>query len=578
MAHDEHPGRPPPLSRAPSYLQFAPRRAIASFENLVVLANYEERLRGARMIVWRDRGEKPVELDDLWECLEHASRGAARAGGVGFAIRAGVNLILLLTRIKRIPKSQRLAVIQHALFGEDCFRFAGMLGSFVGLYKLILNALPILLPKPLPYDADDTPNFRASLRASAPKNLSAPDDPFVEGSSTDDANMLTVPRASRQARLSTNAQAHQQWVRKKTRRWYSILAGAIAGAVAVGFEKEGRRTTIAQQLFVRGLQGSYNTFSARSGYSLPHGDVLLFSLCCGQILYSFLIRPDTLPPAYVNWMSHACKVHPSAVSVNRDLVTEGHFKIPDLDYIINRKDIAPGNLTELLERKRLAQLPTPDFGTLVGPCATIHPRIESCTYVQLERFFVVVRWMLPIYGALTVIPMLLFKRKAVMREPVRMLVKALAGTVRSSSFLGVFVVLFQSFNCGKYNLYNLLTSFRSSPTPSLLSTLARFIPQKLVDVLIQKPSFWLGGALSGLSLFVEEAHRREELAMYVLPRGLEGAWGVLRDRGLVRGMGSAGDVLLTSIGMGMVMSIYQNDPQHLSGLVRRILYQFVGPN
>lgn len=37
-------------------------------------------------------------------------------------------------------------------------------------------------------------------------------------------------------------------------------------------------------------------------------------------------------------------------------------------------------------------------------------------------------------------------------------------------------------------------------------------------------------------------------------------------------------VQLTAIGMGMVMSTYQNDPHHLSGFVRRIMYQFIGPN
>ncbi len=68
-------GRPPAISRMPSYIQFAPKRAMTSFENLVALANYEERLREARKIVWRDRGEKPVELADLWECAEHAGRG-----------------------------------------------------------------------------------------------------------------------------------------------------------------------------------------------------------------------------------------------------------------------------------------------------------------------------------------------------------------------------------------------------------------------------------------------------------------------------------------------------------------------
>jgi len=575
MSNDTRRGKKmPSIPRAPSYLQFGPKRAIASFENLVVLANYEERLKDARKIVWRDRGEKPVELDDLWECAEHASRGGVRAGGVAFAIRAGVNLILLLTRIRRIPKAQRLSLIQHALFGEDCFRFAAMLGSFVGLYKLILNALPIILPHPTS-DNDLSCNFRAELLACKPKETS--NDPFVEVSSVDDVNVART-RAPRQARLSTTAQAHQQWVRKKTRRWYSILAGSVAGAAAVGFEKPGRRTTIAQQLFVRGLQGSYNAFSAKSGYSVPHGDVLLFSLCCGQILYSFLIRPDTLPPSYVNWMSHACKANPEGVSINRDLVLDGYFKIPDIDVLINRKDIAPGNLTELLERKRLAQLSSPIYGLPVAPCSAVHPRIDSCTYVQFERFFVVLRWMLPIYGALTLIPMVLFKPKMVMKQPVKMLVKAFLGTLRSSAFLGVFVTIFQTWNCSKYNLYTALTALRASPTTSLLSTLAQLIPQRLVDFLIRKPSFFFGGLLCGLSLFVEEKHRREELAMYVLPRGLEGAWGVLRDRGLIFGMGSAGDVLLTSLGMGMVMSIYQNDPQHLSGLVRRILYQFVGPN
>ena len=51
---------------------------MASFENLVSLVNYEEGLRGARRVVWRDKGEKPVEVDDLWECFEHAGRGGMR--------------------------------------------------------------------------------------------------------------------------------------------------------------------------------------------------------------------------------------------------------------------------------------------------------------------------------------------------------------------------------------------------------------------------------------------------------------------------------------------------------------------
>ena len=123
---------PPPVERKPSYIQFTPKRSIPSFENLVALANYEERLKGARKIVWRDRGELPVEIHDLWECLKHSTRGGLSefnrlasvrapnltifglgAGTLAFVIRAGVNFILLLTRLKRIKRYGACWCVRH---------------------------------------------------------------------------------------------------------------------------------------------------------------------------------------------------------------------------------------------------------------------------------------------------------------------------------------------------------------------------------------------------------------------------------------------------------------------------------
>jgi len=69
----------PESRRQPSYLTFTPRRsAIASFDNLVVLANYEEHLREARKMVWRDRGEPAIDIRDMHECLVHGARGGIR--------------------------------------------------------------------------------------------------------------------------------------------------------------------------------------------------------------------------------------------------------------------------------------------------------------------------------------------------------------------------------------------------------------------------------------------------------------------------------------------------------------------
>lgn len=154
-------------------------------------------------------------------------------------------------------------------------------GSFVALYKAILNTLPIGFP----------------ITPSSP--LSSPFEEDEREQEEPDGEALEIPLAQRQPRLSLSAQAHQEWLRKKTHRWHAVIAGAVAGAVAITFEKRSRRVNIAQQLFVRsvsvrrciacvmyaepscsGLQGSFNAFTSKRGIHIPHGDVLLFSLWC----------------------------------------------------------------------------------------------------------------------------------------------------------------------------------------------------------------------------------------------------------------------------------------------------------
>ena len=54
--------------------------------------------------------------------------------------------------------------------------------------------------------------------------------------------------------------------------------------------------------------------------------------------------------------------------------------------------------------------------------------------------------MLPIYGALHFVPAVLFKRKAFAEDPGKVLVRAGMGSLRSSAFLGVFVVIYQSLS------------------------------------------------------------------------------------------------------------------------------------
>ncbi len=180
----------------------------------------------------------------------------------------------------------------------------------MALYRIILNALPILLPANLPL-RKNLQNLFARLFTTEDEN----DNPFVDESpsSSSESSPQSLPYPlhispgdRREARLSSSAQVHQSWVRKKTRRWHSVLAGAVAGAVAVSFEKRSRQTVIAQQLFVRyvlqapyqfkwltlcllfgsGLQGSYNAYSEKRGFRIPHGEVLVFALAYELTLLS----------------------------------------------------------------------------------------------------------------------------------------------------------------------------------------------------------------------------------------------------------------------------------------------------
>lgn len=84
------------------------------------------------------------------------------AGGIAFAIRSGVNFILLLARIKSVPKcvyrgemnllrtlisfllfhrSYRFALIRQALLGAESWRFATMLGASGPSYRCMLGLI-----------------------------------------------------------------------------------------------------------------------------------------------------------------------------------------------------------------------------------------------------------------------------------------------------------------------------------------------------------------------------------------------------------------------------------------------------
>jgi hypothetical protein len=75
---------------------------------------------------------------------------------------------------------------------------------------------------------------------------------------------------------------------------------ASASFLCVGVE---RRRTVALYVFARAVQSSYFASKARGwfhfwGSSWEHGDSLLFILSTAQIMYAYVMSPNTLPYGY----------------------------------------------------------------------------------------------------------------------------------------------------------------------------------------------------------------------------------------------------------------------------------------
>lgn len=196
---------------------------------------------------------------------------------------------------------------------------------------------------------------------------------------------------------------------------------------------------------------------------------------------------------------------------------------------------------------------------LADSSSLLHPWVDSCIDCNFRRFFTRFRFMLPVYGALHLIPMLVFRRHQVAKEPLRMLLKAGWGITRSCSFLGIFVVIYQSLFCMRSQVMD------SKLTPGWLQAILR-----------RKENFWLIGFMTCFSLFAEEKRRRAELAMYCLPRALESAWSVARRRAWVP-IVPFGETMLGAAAMAMIMDSYKHQPKAMSGIVRNLMYQLVGP-
>ena len=106
---------------------------------------------------------------------------------------------------------------------------------------------------------------------------------------------------------------------------------------------------------------------------------------------------------------------------------------------------------------------------------------------------------------------------------------------------------------------------------------ANWVCSSVATDIIFYSSYLLNGIVAGFAVLIEAPGRQMELALYCLPRALETAWKLMLKRGLVRNIPN-GDIALFCASMGVMMTLYQNEPGAINKHYLTVLTRVFGRN
>jgi hypothetical protein len=184
------------------------------------------------------------------------------------------------------------------------------------------------------------------------------------------------------------------------------------------------------------------------------------------------------------------------------------------------------------------------------PCTEIHPGVE-CNEFALYYSWNCLPVALKFYAPIHILPMLIFKRKQLLSDPVPVLLKTLKATCKSSAFICVY----------QFTLIRTICLLNHYYKAHRISTVV------------------ISAILASLSLLIEEKSRRLELALYLVPHCGRSIYNALKERGLFNE--SQRRYLITivfSISSAILMYLYQNRKQVLKPSLTSLLNQILGDN
>ena len=429
------------------------------------------RRRNARL----SKREKDSEHFDARRALDRLANAVVRGAATGALLRGGLHAVSLALAAAAPARRRRRALAGAPGIGAasaDAARYAAFLGAFAGIYVLLDEGIARGLGT----------KKTAAWRAAASGACAAP-------------AVLLLGRKQRHTSLAIYLllRGATLLVRVGNKPLPSSPSASSSSSVATRTmtsktsdkEAEALRTKAAADTSLRRARLIRLLLTPTRW---EHGDTLLMCLAASQITYSWIIKPHTLPVAFVRFLNkHG-----------------GH----ELWFYDAARELAsrPPGVTGPVR----ALVGTPHEG-LVGkhPCDWAHPG-TTCDGNAAAFFPAALARALPVYLPVYLVPALLVHGRKLLPGPnnpgASILWKKLAtGCLRSSTFLALYCTLCWRGACVGFQLTG-----RLGP-----GTIPGFA--------------WTGG----LATLVEKKSRRMELALYCLSRAAESFALCLPEWGLV---------------------------------------------
>ncbi|KAF9425418.1 hypothetical protein BGZ94_007535 [Podila epigama] len=376
-------------------------------------------------------------------------------------------------------------------------------------------------------------------------------------------------------------------------RLNAFIAGFVAGLTLFLDKNKGRRTAISLYLFTRSLQfaasaammkwaerrqalRSSKRLAIRDGIDASGQDqamsaqvytwedtlakiinssaaTVLMSLTSAVNIYALFVEPETISNSYFKFLmqhsglpQHNGRNWPTltaAFQANyRDLRKKGGSiripsGVPSHDFV--RDNISASIAQEFVPQGRMHEFQS---------CSLLHPQM-TCTRNTLETF----RWEVPqaikMYAVVNAMVALVFQRNKLMAQPGETVFRLSKSTLRSALFLTLYV-----FSCCN--------------GPCLMR---RVLGRE------RKFTYAFGGIMAGPAVLLEATGRQMELALYIGLRAIETSWNLMVKHGYAKNIVN-GEIALFCGSMGVIMSIYQNNPSVIGKHYNMVLTRLFGRN